>query len=153
MYGTFTGSPQSGKSRGEKNWGKYSVGTWGGAKPTKMDGEKAWISYDENGPEEIEFRYAISFISREQARENFEELKGETFDGLMTKGKRAWDKVINQIKVEGGTQAQRRTFYTSLYRCYPRMTNITEGGKYFSGYDKKVHTDARPFYSDDYWLD
>ena len=150
MYGTFTGSPQSGKSRGEKNWGKYSVGRWGGSRPRKMDGEKAWISYDENDPEEIEFRYAISFISREQARENFEELKGETFDGLMKKGQRAWDKVINQIKVEGGTEAQRRTFYTALYRCYPRMTNITEGGKYFSGYDKKVHTDARPFYSDDY---
>ena len=59
MYGTFTGSPQSGKSLGEKNWGKYSVGRWGGSRPTRMDGEKAWISYDENDPEEIEFRYAI----------------------------------------------------------------------------------------------
>lgn len=150
MYGAFSGTPQTGKSRGEKNWGKYSVGWWGGAKPTRMDGEKAWISYAEKDPSVVEFRYAISFISREQARKNFEELNGVTFEGLMEKGQAAWEKVINQIKVEGGTDAQRRTFYTALYRCYPRMTNITEDGKYFSGYDKKVHEDARPFYVDDY---
>ena len=150
MYGAFSGTPQTGKSRGEKNWGKYSVGWWGGAKPTRMDGEKAWISYGEKDPSVVEFRYAISFISREQARKNFEELNGVTFEGLKEKGQAAWDKVINQIKVEGGTEAQRRTFYTALYRCYPRMTNITEDGKYFSGYDKKVHVDARPFYVDDY---
>jgi predicted alpha-1,2-mannosidase len=150
MYGSFTGTPQTGKSQGEKNWGKYSVGTWGGANPTKMQGEKAWISYGENDPSVIEFRYAISFISQEQARKNFEELNGITFEELKEKGESAWDKVINQINVEGGTEKQRRTFYTALYRCYPRMTNITEDGKYFSGYDKKVHEDARPFYVDDY---
>ncbi len=150
MYGAFSGAPQSGKSQGEKNWGKYSVGTWGGANPTRMQGEKAWISYKENDPSVVEFRYAISFISREQARKNFEELNGVTFEELKNKGQSAWEKVMNQIKVEGGTEAQRRTFYTALYRCYPRMTDITEDGKYFSGYDKTVHTDARPFYVDDY---
>jgi len=69
MYGAFAGSPETGKSRGEKNWGKYSVGTWGGAKPTGMDGEKAWISYGKNDPTVVEFRYAISFISRECAHQ------------------------------------------------------------------------------------
>ena len=32
-----------------------------------------------------------------------------------------------------------------------RMINITEDGQYFSGYDHKVHQDARPFYVDN-WL-
>jgi predicted alpha-1,2-mannosidase len=150
MYGTFSGKPQSGKSRGEKNWGKYSVARWGGSKPTKMDGEKAWVSYGEKDPSVIEFRYAISFISREQAKKNFEELNEVTFEGLENNGESAWGKVINQITVEGGTESQRRTFYTSLYRCYSRMTNITEDGKYFSGYDKAVHQDPTPFYVDDY---
>jgi predicted alpha-1,2-mannosidase len=150
MYGAFSGTPQTGISKGEKNWGKYSVGWWGGAKPIKMDGEKAWVSYSEKDQSVVEFRYAISFISREQARKNFEELNGVTFDGLKGKGESVWEKVIDQIKVEGGTEAQRRTFYTALYRCYPRMTNISEDGKYYSGYDKKVHEDSRPFYVDDY---
>jgi len=150
MYGTFSSSPQTGKSKGEKNWGKYSVGTWGGAKTQKMDGEKAWASYGENDPSVIEFRYAVSFISREQAKKNLEELNGYTFEKLEEKGRSAWEKVMNQIKVEGGTEAQKRSFYTALYRCYPRMSNITESGKYFSGYDKKVHEDKVPFFVDDY---
>jgi predicted alpha-1,2-mannosidase len=151
MYGVFSGAPKTGKSNGVKDWGKYSVGRWGGPKPTKMEGEKAWVSYSEKDPSSVEFRYAISFISREQAKKNFQnELTGVTFEALREKGHTAWGKVMNQIKVEGGTDAQRRTFYTSLYRCYARSTSITEDGKYFSGYDKTVHTDARPFYVDDY---
>ena len=150
LYGTFSGKPKSGKSQGEKNWGKYSVGWWGGANPTRMNGEKAWISYTGNDPSTVEFRYAISFISREQARKNFEELNDVTFEGLKDKGRKTWEKVANQIKVEGGSEAQRRTFYTSLYRCYARAVSISENGKYFSGYDKKVHEDKRPFYVDDY---
>jgi predicted alpha-1,2-mannosidase len=30
------------------------------------------------------------------------------------------------------------------------MVDMSEDGKYFSGYDKKVHDDQRPFYTDDY---
>jgi predicted alpha-1,2-mannosidase len=53
--------------------------------------------------------------------------------------------------VEGGTEAQRRVFYTALYRCFERMINITEDGRYYSGFDHQVHEDARPFYVDN-WL-
>jgi predicted alpha-1,2-mannosidase len=151
LYGVFTGSPEKGvDNNGVKDWGKYSVGHWGGAEPAIMDGEKAWISYPADSPSIIEFRYAISFISREQARLNFKEIENISFDELRNKGIKAWEKVIGQIKVEGGTEAQKRTFYTALYRCYARMVNITEDGKYFSAYDNKVHQDIRPFYVDDY---
>ena len=53
--------------------------------------------------------------------------------------------------MEGGTEAQRKVFYTALYRCYERMINITEDGRYYSGFDHKVHEDPRPFYVDN-WL-
>lgn len=150
VYGAFTGKPQTGKKEGEKYWGKYTV-SGRPEKPKKMDGERAWVSYDSNAPSVVEFRYAISFISQEQARNNFEkELKGITFEQLKKKGQSAWEKVMGQIQVEGGTEAQKRTFYTALYRCYARMVNISEDGRYFSGYDKKVHEDDRPFYTDDY---
>lgn len=149
MYGVFTASSQTGKKQGEKDWGRYTVAGMP-EKPKKYDGERAYISYAANGPTQVEFRYAISFISREQAKKNFEELNGVTFDQLMAKGKATWEKTIGRVTVEGGTEAQRRSFYTSLYRCYPRMVNITEGGKYYSGYDKKVHEETRPFYTDDY---
>lgn len=150
IYGIFTGKPQSGKSEGEKYWGKYTV-LGPQPIPSRMNGEKAWFSYDENSPEVIEFRYAISFVSCEQAKENFSnELNGVTFEDIQAKGQKEWEKVTGQIKVEGGTEAQKRSFYTALYRTYARMVDISEYGKYYSGYDKTVHTSPNPFYTDDY---
>lgn len=100
----------------------------------------------------LEFRYGISFISTEQARKN---LKGEIADLSFEKVKRhardRWNEVLGQIEVKGGTPAQRRVFYTALYRCSERMINISEDGQYYSGYDHQVHQDARPFYVDN-WL-
>jgi predicted alpha-1,2-mannosidase len=150
VYGEFSGKPATGKMSGEKNWGKYTV-LAPRAKPSKMNGEKIWASYAENDQSVVEFRYAISFISCDQAKINFRNEVGKTtFEELMNSGKAEWEKVIGQIKVEGGTEAQKRSFYTALYRCYVRMVNISEDGKYFSGYDKEIHTDKRPFYTDDY---
>jgi predicted alpha-1,2-mannosidase len=150
MYGIFSGKPVTGTRAGEKDWGKYSV-IVGGAKPKPMEGIRAFARYGQNEAEVVEFKYAISFISVEQAKINLEkELKGIGFEQLKSKGKATWEKTIGQVRVEGGTEAQKRTFYTALYRCYARMVNISEYGKFFSGYDNKVHEDKRPFYTDDY---
>ena len=59
--------------------------------------------------------------------------------------KKEWEKVSNQIQVEGGTTAQKRTFYTALYRTYERMVDVNEYGKYYSGYDKKIHKSKASF--------
>ncbi|WP_213087080.1 GH92 family glycosyl hydrolase [Chitinophaga agrisoli] len=151
MYGVFSGRPQTGIITTDKHWTGYTVL---GIPPkiTEENGKKAWITYPESDTAgTVEFRYAISFISRLQAKKNLEaELQGVTFETLENKGKAAWAKALGQIDVEGGTEAQRRSFYTSLYRCYVRMVDITEQGQYFSGYDKQVHTDTRHFYTDDY---
>lgn len=150
MYGVFSGHPSTGKKEGEKDWGKYTV-TGRTQKPVPMEGVRAYATYDEKDETVVEFRYAISFISTDQAKINFEkELTDIGFDQLKNKGRAAWEKTIGQVKVEGGTESQKRTFYTALYRCYARMVDISEHGKFFSAYDNKVHEDKRSFYTDDY---
>ncbi len=150
LYGVFSGKPKTGTRDGEKNWGSITV-LARTPKPVPMEGKRAWASYGADDPNTVEFRYAISFISVDQAKKSFrEELTGVSFEQLENKGKAAWKKVAGQVNVEGGTEAQKRTFYTALYRCYARMVDISEDGNYFSGYDKKVHADKRPFYTDDY---
>ena len=150
MYGSFSGAPVTGTKEGEKDWGKYTV-TGRMQKPVRMEGVRAFASYAEQHREMVEFRYAISFISVEQAKINFEkELTGVGFDQLKARAKAAWEKTIGKIKVEGGTTAQKRSFYTALYRCFARMVDISEHGKFFSAYDNKVHEGSRPFYTDDY---
>jgi len=75
------------------------------------------------------------------------------FEALENKGEDAWSDKLGQIQVRGGSDAQRRTFYTSLYRCYERMVNINEDGRYYSSYDHNVHVDDRDFYIDDWVWD
>jgi predicted alpha-1,2-mannosidase len=112
------------------------------------------LTFAEKSPKELEFRYAISFVSEQQARINFDrELHGVTFAELCRRGKAAWSRVINQITVSGGTEAWKRSFYTALYRCHERMVDISESGLYFSGFDSSVHKDDRPFYVDDWTWD
>lgn len=102
----------------------------------------------------IEFRYAVSYINPQQAKKNFEgAVKGVSLETMANKAKQAWIDVFSQIQVEGGTKEQKESFYTALYRCYERMVNISEDGKYYSGYDDKIHEDKRPFYVDDWTWD
>jgi len=105
-----------------------------------------------NGNKTLQFRYGISFISIEQARKNLsKEIPNWNFEKLKQAAKDRWNAVLGQIQVEGGTADQRTVFYTSLYRCYERMVNITEDGQYYSAFDHQVHQDSRPFYVDN-WL-
>lgn len=116
------------------------------------ESRKFSITIPEDDKATVLIKYAVSYVSHEQAKENYElELNEGGFDELVLKGKKKWENVINQIEVEGGTEAQRRSFYTSLYRTYERMIDVNEDGKFFSGYDGKVHEATRPFYVDD-WI-
>ncbi|WP_295717174.1 GH92 family glycosyl hydrolase [Mucilaginibacter sp.] len=115
---------------------------------------RSFITFAADAPDHIEFKYAISYVSAEQAKQNFkDEFTGVDFAKLEALAKSAWAKVVNQINIEGGTVAQRRSFYTALYRSNERMVNINEDGHYYSGYDKKVHDSNRPFYVDDWVWD
>lgn len=102
--------------------------------------------------ETVVLKYAVSYVSIDQAKKNYTmEVAGQGFDAIAAKGKSAWEKVINQIEVSGGTAEQRRSFYTALYRTYERMVDVNEYGQYYSGYDGKVHKSDRPFFVDD-WI-
>ncbi len=119
-----------------------------------MTGRELAVFYSfENIDTPVECRIGISFISQEQAQKNMvAETQSKTFEDIKQESYQVWEKALNKIKVEGGTERQKRIFYTCLYRSYERMINITEDGKYFSGYDRQVHeSGSRPFYVDD-WL-
>ncbi len=99
----------------------------------------------------VEVRVGISYISTQQAKHNLEEqLAGRSFDAIETDAKVAWEHALGGIEIDGGTEKQRSIFYTALYRAFGRMTDITEDGRYFSGYDHSVHdTQGHDFYVDD----
>jgi predicted alpha-1,2-mannosidase len=98
----------------------------------------------------LEFRFAVSYISMDQARKNLEgEIPGWKFDKTKEAARSVWNKTLDQIEVKGGSESQKRSFYTALYRTSSRMVNYTEDGQYYSGYDKQLHKENRNFYVDD----
>ena len=93
----------------------------------------------------------LSFISFEQATRNMNEAIPEwDFEKRKEQTRSAWNDVLGKIGIEGGTEKERTIFYSSLYRSLQNMMNITEDGRYYSGYDKKVHeSQGRDFYTND----
>ena len=88
----------------------------------------------------VDVRVGLSYISVEQAQRNLTEEMGErSFEQLCRDSAEAWERALEAIRIEGGNEAQRRIFYTALYRSQMRLTDITEDGRYYSAFDGKVH--------------
>ncbi len=103
----------------------------------------------------VKARYGISYISVEQAKKNLEkEITDFDVERVARNARNEWNKVLGRIKVEGGTEDEKTTFYTALYRSHERMINISEDGKYYNGFDGQVHDDGGvPFWTDDWVWD
>ena len=103
----------------------------------------AAIQFKTKKGEQIHARVASSFISYEQAELNLKELGSDSFDQVKTKGADIWNKELSRIAVEGGTDDQIKTFYSSLYRVllFPRkFYEFDKDGKvvHYSPYNGEV---------------
>jgi len=73
--------------------------------------------------EEVNVKLASSFISAEQAELNLSrEIGDKSFETIKAEGEQIWEKELSRIKVEGGSEAEQKTFYSCLYRTllFPR---------------------------------
>lgn len=107
------------------------------------------------GGGEASISYALSYVGAEQAKANFDrQLAGKNFAQISRLAKEEWNRALSKIKIFGGADGERAMFYTSLYRCFERMADFSEDGKYFSGYDGKVHSEPSfRFHTDDWAWD
>lgn len=110
------------------------------------------LEYDKN-INQIKVRYGVSFISVQQAKSNlYREISAYDKEKLAEYGRKLWNEALNKTRVEGGSKDDKTVFYTSIYRTYERPVCISEDGKYYSGFDGKIHDDnGVPFYTDD-WI-
>lgn len=108
-------------------------------------------NYETSDKECIEIKVGLSYINTDQAYQNLmNEIVGWDFEDIKNKARDVWNKALRSIEVKGGTEKQRTIFYTALYRTMTRMVNVTEYGRYYSNYDKKVHNcEGYDFYVND----
>jgi predicted alpha-1,2-mannosidase len=124
------------------------------ASVTSAEGENAcavWQFADGTG--DVALRYGVSFISEEQAAKNLaREITDYDLDAVAARGRKVWNDALGAITVKGGSEDQKTVLYTSYYRTFERPICMSEDGRYFSGFDGKVHDDeGTPFYTDD-WI-
>lgn len=121
-------------------------------KAAEGDHVGAVVGFETQKGEVVHVKVASSFISREQAMRNLErEIGDKSFAQVKKEGFQEWNKELNRIEIEGGTEDQTETFYSCLYRTllFPRkFYEFDEDGKrvHYSPYNGKVlpgymHTD------------
>ena len=89
-----------------------------------------FFNYDCEEGEQIEVQMGVSFVSIENARENLNhEQQGFAFDKVCKAASAAWEQTLSTIDVEGGTEAQKRVFYTALYhsQIHPNIVQDVNG--------------------------
>ncbi len=105
-------------------------GTWFGEKIYSQDSARrlnakytpktkigAFMDFMTEENEQVNMKIAISFESIEDAYKKLQEQTPDwNFDATKQKAKDAWNAYLSRIEVEGGTQAQKTLFYTSMVR-------------------------------------
>ena len=111
-------------------------------KITNAEGKniKGFFTFSTNATEQILMKIGISAVSTEGARKNLEaENSGWDFSQIKNEAKNKWNRYLSRIEVEGGTEKQRRIFYTSLYHVALAPNLFMDIDGQFRGADHKVH--------------
>jgi predicted alpha-1,2-mannosidase len=129
-----------------------SYGTWENKTGEKHSGEEAregqgvgaWVQF-ENGVK-VQAKVASSYISPEQAELNLktELAQFKSLEDTRQAAWEIWNKHLNRILVEGGTEEEIATFYSCYFRASLFSRKFYELDKdgnpyYFSPYDGTVH--------------
>ncbi|MFN3343434.1 MAG: GH92 family glycosyl hydrolase [Flavobacteriales bacterium] len=89
---------------------------------------------------ELKVRIGISNVSIEGAKNNLKnEISDWDFNKLRNKAETLWENELNKITVSGGTNDQRKIFYSSLYHTMIHPSLATDVDASYRGMDGVVH--------------
>jgi len=109
-----------------------------------IEGEKigAYINFTTQTGEVRKMKVAISYVSEEQARLNLmSELPHWDFEKTVKESREEWNKWLSRIEIEGGTDTEKRRFYTDLWHALQGRRIISDvNGKYsdMTGAERRI---------------
>nr|WP_298990629.1 GH92 family glycosyl hydrolase [uncultured Pseudokineococcus sp.] len=122
------------------------VGTWSGDEVTAgstatsgTDRQGAYVRFDAREDRTVEQTTALSWVDADGARANLAAEGGRSFDEVRAAADATWEERLGQVRTEGGTPEQRRTFYSSLYRSLLTPSVATDVDGRYTGWDQQVH--------------
>ncbi|MGW7378055.1 GH92 family glycosyl hydrolase [Streptomyces sp. NPDC054794] len=119
-----------------------AYGTWNGATLTpgsRTGGDGAYVRFDTTRDRTVTATTALSYVDRSGAAVNLRAEGGRSFDAVREAARRAWEQRLRTVRVAGGDETRRRTFYSSLYRSFlaPNVGSDADGR--YRGWDLRVH--------------
>lgn len=99
-----------------------------------------YANFETSSDEAILLKSGISYTSLKNAEENLKtEMKGFDFEQTRAACVRLWDDELAKISIEGGTDEEKKVFYTALYHTLidPRLCSDINGE--YTGADKQIH--------------
>ncbi|MEV8432906.1 GH92 family glycosyl hydrolase [Streptomyces chartreusis] len=120
-----------------------SGGTGGfgsGGRPVAGKGAGGYVEFAPGtGP--VNAKVGISYVSQAGAEANLaaENPPNRSFDSVADAARRAWRERLSAIRVGGGTDAERATFYTALYHALLHPNVISDVDRRYRGSDNQVH--------------
>jgi predicted alpha-1,2-mannosidase len=83
----------------------------------EQTGSGAFATFDTGSNQTVEVKIGVSFVSPERAFQNIKaETAGANFDEIRIRAARLWENALAKIRVTGGSDEQKKIFYTALYR-------------------------------------
>ncbi len=150
IFGSFSGRYDGLDVYFVAQWSKpfERFGTWTGDQfsenTTDAAGDKVGVDLGfatTDAAQAIEVRLALSYVSIANARENLDgEARNKTFEDVYQTARDDWESHLGRIEVTGGTDTQRRIFYTALSRTFQMPTTFNDVNGTYRGFDKDAHT-------------
>ena len=92
------------------------------------------------GTRTVHFKVGVSYVSAANAEQNAaSEIADWNVVRLRREARDDWNEQLSHVEVKGGTQHERRAFYTELYHAlmYPSVFSDVNGE--YIGFDEKIH--------------
>ncbi|MFK4108518.1 GH92 family glycosyl hydrolase [Streptomyces sp. NPDC002176] len=115
-----------------------------GGRPVAGKGAGGYVEFAPGeGP--VNVKVGISYVSQDAAEANLRAENGprRSFDAVRDAARAAWRERLGAIRVGGGTDDERTTFYTALYHALFHPNVISDADGRYRGSDGEVHRVGR----------
>jgi predicted alpha-1,2-mannosidase len=99
-----------------------------------------YVSFDSAPDDSVMLKLGISFTRPENARANLDaEIPGWDLEAVRHAASSLWARKLSRIEIDGGTDEERRAFYTNFYHMHlgPSVFNDVNGE--YMGFDDRIH--------------
>jgi predicted alpha-1,2-mannosidase len=126
-----------------------SFGVWEGerltpgASPVKGKRTGGYVTFPPSAANVVRMKVGVSYVSVENARLNLRaENAGWDFDAVRGAARARWNEALARLEASGGTESERRVFYTALYHSLLHPTTFSDANGEYLGFDERVHRAA-----------